>query len=222
MIAEDALDLGKRVFNIQQNIDETQKKIKEIKYHIDNMTEKQAKGYLNYRCDNCDSFHEWEDEIDESAIEEAKRHAQYKIKSYEHDMFHYMEHYETIMGEPYDIEYIVDKIVNNAMRKAVMSFDNNHRLKEMFNREKEQEKNVIVRTIKKLLSECEIAETKRGKFEIATCIMCVIANSPRFLNNHQKFKNTVLAKLNDFTVEIRNIRIDKTEYHSYVNKIRSY
>ena len=53
---------------------------------------------------------ELEEEIGEEieeAIEEAKRMAKHRIRVYEHDMFHYMEDYETIMGESYNIKYIV-------------------------------------------------------------------------------------------------------------------
>ena len=71
------------------------------------MTEKQSIFYLNYRCSSCDTYHEWEDDIDEDAIIEAKHMAEHKIKIYEHDMFHLMQDYESIMGESYNIKYFV-------------------------------------------------------------------------------------------------------------------
>ncbi len=229
MIAEDALDLGKRIFNIKKNIDEKQKKINKINNHIDNMTEEQAVHYLNYRCSSCDTYHECDlDELDEDgmeeAVEEAKHMAKYKIKIYEHDMFHMMEDYETIMGESYNIDYFVNNFVNNIMDEVIVFFEKEEYLKleEMFNSNEEQEKSVIVKTIKKLLNKCEIARTKLKKFEMATLIMCVIANSPIFLSKHERFKDTVLAKLNELSSQINNIRIDKTEYYKYIEKIRSY
>ena len=224
MIAEDALDLGKRIFNIKKNIDECQKKIDKIHYDINDMTEEEAIRYLNYRCSSCDTFHEWEDEIDESAIEEAERMAKHKILMWEHDMFHFMEDYESIMGESYNTDYIVNKLVNNVMNEAIISleFDKLNKIKKMFNNNEEQDKSLIVKTIKSLLSECENAKTKYKKFEITTCMMCVISNSPIFLSENERFKNTVLAKLNELSSQINNIRIDKTEYNNYIEKIRSY
>ena len=224
MIAEDALDLGKRVFNIKRNIDKCQKRIDKINSDINNMTEEEAISYLNYHCDNCDTFHEWEEEIDENAIAEATGMAKYQIKVCEHDMFHFMEDYETIMGESYNINYIVNKLVNNAINETIKSFqiDNYNKLKEMFNSNEEQEESVIIKTIKRLLNTCDITKTKLRKFEIATCIMCVISNSPTFLNNHERFKDTVLDKLNELSSQINDIRIDKTEYYNYIEKIRSY
>jgi hypothetical protein len=224
MIAEDALDLGKRIFNIKKNIDECQKKIEKINSDINDMTEEEAIRYLNYRCDNCDTFHEWEDEIDESAMEEAKRMAKYKIRMCEHDMFHFMEDYELIMGKSYNIDYIIDKLVNNAINESIKTLQIYHynKLKEMFNSNEEQDKSLIVKTLKNLLNECENAKTKFKKFEIVTCMMCVISNSPIFLSKHERFKDTVLAKLNELSSQINDIRIDKTEYYNYIEKIRTY
>ena len=224
MIAEDALDLGKRVFIINKNIDEKQKQINEINNHIDNMTEKQAIFYLNYRCSSCDTYHEWEDDIDEDAIIEAKHMAEHKIKIYEHDMFHLMQDYESIMGKSYNIEYFVNKFVNNIMDEVMVFFDKNKylRIKNLFNNNEEQEKSVIIQTIKNLLNACEIAKTELKKFEITTCMMCIIANSPKFLNEHERFKNTVLAKLVELSSQIQNINIDKTEYNDYIETIRNY
>ncbi len=224
MIAEDALDLGKRIFNIKKNIDECQKKIKKINSDINDMTEEEAIRYLNYRCTSCDTFHEWEDEIDESAIEEAKRMATYKIRMCEHDMFHFMEDYESIMGQSYNIDYIIDKLVNNAINESIktLQIDHYNKLKEMFNSNEEQDKSLIVKTVKVLLNECENAKTKFKKFEIVTCMMCVISNSPIFLSKHERFKDTVLAKLNELSSQINDIRIDKTEYYNYIEKIRTY
>lgn len=130
MIAEDALDLGKRVFIINKNIEECQKKIDKTNNHIDNMTKEQAVNYLNYRCSSCDTFHEYDlDELDEDgmeeAVEEAKHMAEHKIKIYEHDMFHLMQDYESIMGKSYNIEYFVNKFVNNIMDEVMVFFDKN-------------------------------------------------------------------------------------------------
>jgi len=229
MIAEDALDLGKRVFIINKNIEECQKKIDKTNNHIDNMTKEQAVNYLNYRCSSCDTFHECDlDELDEDgmeeAVEEAKHMAEHKIKIYEHDMFHLMQDYESIMGESYNIKYFVNKFVNNIMDEVMVFFDKNKylKIKNLFNNNEEQEKSVIVKTIKNLLNSCEIAKTELKKFEMATCIMCVIANSPKFLNEHERFKNTVLAKLVELSSQIQNMNIDKTEYNDYIEKIRSY
>jgi hypothetical protein len=53
-------------------------------------------------------------------------------------------------------------------------------------------------------------------------MMCIIANSPKFLNEHERFKNTVLAKLVELSSQIQNINIDKTEYNDYIETIRNY
>ena len=212
MIAEDALDLGKRVFAIENNISQREKKISCIQNHINNMTEEFALIY----------FHpDWEGEVDEEAIKEAKLIAESKIDRYKQEMEHFMEDYESIMGQSYNIDYIVDKLVNNAINESIKTLEYN-KLKEMFNSNEEQEKSVIVKTIKGLLNECEIAKTKFKKFEITTCMMCVISNSPIFLSNYERFKDTVLSKLNELSSQINDIRIDKTEYYNYIEKIRSY
>jgi hypothetical protein len=52
--------------------------------------------------------------------------------------------------------------------------------------------------------------------------MCVISNSPIFLSKHERFKDIVLAKLNELASQINDIRIDKTEYYNYIKKIRTY
>jgi hypothetical protein len=135
-----------------------------------------------------------------------------------------MEDYELIMGKSYNIDYIIDKLVNNAINESIKTLQIYHynKLKEMFNSNEEQDKSLIVKTLKNLLNECENAKTKFKKFEIVTCMMCVISNSPIFLSKHERFKDTVLAKLNELSSQINDIRIDKTEYYNYIEKIRTY
>ena len=52
--------------------------------------------------------------------------------------------------------------------------------------------------------------------------MCILSNSPRFLNNSERFKNVVLSKLDELTPYINTLSIDKTEYYNYIEKIRNY
>ena len=224
MIANDALELGKTVFNIKKNIKECQKEIDENNYDIDNMTIKQAKKYLICSCGRCIFPNEDEMEEDEmeEAMEEAIDRAHHELKRNKEDIFYMMKDYETIMGEPYNIDYITDNLVKNVIKQVLNNYNNYNEIKEMFNNNEEQEKDVIVKTIKKLLNECENGTTKINKFEIITCMMCVIANSPIFMNIHVNFKNTVLVKLEELSSQISDINYDKTEYYHYIEKIKKY
>ncbi len=227
MIAEDALNLGKRIFNIENNIKRKEKQISVIQRDLDNMEEEDiCLSYLTSYCPHCNVHHyqEWEGEIGEQAIKDARRIANDRIKMFEEQMFEYMEQYESIMGESYNIEYIVSELVDKLINEVMVSSENHqyNRIKYWFNNNEEQEKNVLVPTIKRLLDDCERTPTQIKKFQVATCIMCVISNSPTFLNNHERFKNTVLDKLNELSFQIDNLIIDTSEYYRYVEKIRCF
>ena len=223
MIANDALELGTKIFNIKKGIEECQKEIDENNYDIDNMTIEEAKKYLICSCGRCALLDVDldQDEMQE-AIEDAIDRAQHQLKINKEDIFYMMKDYETIMGEPYNIDYIVENLVKNVIKKVVQNYNNYNEIKEMFINNEEQEKDMIVKTIKRLLNECENATTKLDKFEIVTCIMCVIANSPIFMSKHINFKNTVLDKLEELSSQISEMIHDKSEYYKYIEQIRKY
>ena len=135
-----------------------------------------------------------------------------------------MKDYETIMGEPYNIDYISHKLVQDVIKEVIDNNNNNElkKIKKMFDDNEEQESNVIIRTVKKLLKDCEEATTEINKFKIVTCMMCVISNSPIFVNNHINFKNTVLTKLQELAGQISDLEYDKSEYYKYVEIIRNF
>lgn len=222
MIANDALELGKTIFNIKKEIKECQYEINKNEYDIDNMTLKKAKKYLVCQCGNCVLPEDLDDEEAMEAIEDAIHRAQSQLKTNKEDLYFMMKDYEAIMGVPYNLYYVVENLVKNVIREVVDEFNDYDQLKEMFNNNEEFEKSKVIKTIKKLLNECEEATTKINKFEIVTCIMCVIYNSPIFLNDHINFKNTVLLKLEELADQINNLEHDKSEYNHYIEKIRNY
>mmetsp|Transcript_14742 Transcript_14742/g.44368 ORF Transcript_14742/g.44368 Transcript_14742/m.44368 type:complete len:1072 (-) Transcript_14742:108-3323(-) len=65
----------------------------------------------------------------------------------------------------------------------------------------EEEKRFLVTVIKDLLSLCEIKRGKDNKAVIASNIMYVVGQYPRFLNAHWKFLKTVVNKLFEFMHE---------------------
>jgi len=223
MIANDALELGKKIFNIEKNIKECQKKMDENNYNINNMTFEEAKKYLICSCGHCNLYEDdlEQDEIEE-AIEEAIYRAENQLKKQKKDIFNMMKDYETIMGEPYNIDYISHKLVQDVIKEVIDNNNNNElkKIKKMFDDNEEQESNVIIRTVKKLLKDCEEATTEINKFKIVTCMMCVISNSPIFMNNNITFKNTVLTKLQELAGQISDLEYDKSEYYKYIEKIR--
>jgi len=65
----------------------------------------------------------------------------------------------------------------------------------------EDEKRFVVTVIKDLLRLCELKKGKNNKAVIASCIMYVVGQYPRFLRNHWKFLKTVVNKLFEFMHE---------------------
>ncbi|CEM16917.1 unnamed protein product [Vitrella brassicaformis CCMP3155] len=63
------------------------------------------------------------------------------------------------------------------------------------------EKRFVVTIIKDLLSLCEMKRGKENKAIVASCIMYVVGQYPRFLRAHWKFLKTVLLKLFEFMHE---------------------
>eukprot|EP00301_Raphidiophrys_heterophryoidea_P005281 c12235_g1_i3.p1 GENE.c12235_g1_i3~~c12235_g1_i3.p1 ORF type:complete len:901 (-),score=304.83 c12235_g1_i3:85-2787(-) len=66
---------------------------------------------------------------------------------------------------------------------------------------KDKEKNFLVTVIKDLLSLCEMKRGKDNKAVIASNIMYVVGQYPRFLQEHWKFLKTVVNKLFEFMHE---------------------
>jgi exportin-1 len=66
----------------------------------------------------------------------------------------------------------------------------------------QQEKTFLVRVIKDLLQLCEIKRGKEHKAVIASNIMYVVGQYPRFLRQHWKFLKTVIYKLFEFMHEL--------------------
>merc|ERR1719281_1213764 len=64
-----------------------------------------------------------------------------------------------------------------------------------------EEKRFLVTVIKDLLSLCEMKRGKENKAVVASNIMYVVGQYPRFLNNHWKFLKTVVFKLFEFMHE---------------------
>lgn len=67
--------------------------------------------------------------------------------------------------------------------------------------QEDREKRFLVNVIKDLLAMCEVAKGKDNKAVIATNIMYVVGQYPRFLNEHWKFLRTVVNKLFEFMHE---------------------
>mmetsp|Transcript_11133 Transcript_11133/g.38765 ORF Transcript_11133/g.38765 Transcript_11133/m.38765 type:complete len:1104 (-) Transcript_11133:194-3505(-) len=65
----------------------------------------------------------------------------------------------------------------------------------------EDEKRFVVTVIKDLLRLCEMKKGKNNKAVIASCIMYVVGQYPRFLRKHWKFLKTVVNKLFEFMHE---------------------
>ena len=65
----------------------------------------------------------------------------------------------------------------------------------------DEEKRFLVTVIKDLLSLCEKKKGKDNKAVIASCIMYVVGQYPRFLREHWKFLKTVVNKLFEFMHE---------------------
>ena len=206
-IANDALALGKSINTLENNISQLEKQISNNQNRIKNMIEV---------------------EIDEDLdLSQSKIFLEHKITRDKQMLQNYMKKYEFIMGIPYNIDYLINKVVDNAIKDALQILENlkYDKTNKFFNDNEEQERCVIKTTIIELLNECKNARTHIKKFTIATSIMCVISNSPVFVNDNKKFKKTVLLKMDELTSSINTytFSIDKTaEYYNYTEKIRNF
>lgn len=206
-IANDALALGKSINTLENNISELEKQISNNQNRIKNM------------------IHEWSNNLDEdSDLIETKIFLEHKITRDKQKLQNYMKKYEFIMGIPYNIDYLINKIVDNAIKDALQILENRKydKTNKFFNDNEEQESLVIYTTIQELLNECKNARTQITKFTIATSIMCVISNSPVYVNSNKKLKKAVLLKMDELISSINTFSGDKTEYYNYTEKIRNF
>ena len=65
----------------------------------------------------------------------------------------------------------------------------------------DEEKRILVQIIKELLTLSEKERTKDNKAIVASNIMYIVGQYPRFLNNHWRFLHTVITKLFEFMKE---------------------
>lgn len=72
---------------------------------------------------------------------------------------------------------------------------------DVFNPEIENSKFFFVTVLKDLLYLCELKKTKKNKAFIASNIMFIVGQYPKFLKNHWKFCKTVIEKLIEFMSE---------------------
>lgn len=68
--------------------------------------------------------------------------------------------------------------------------------------EEQQENQFLVTVIRDLLNLCEVTRGKDNKAVIASNIMYVVGQYPRFLRAHWKFLRTVVNKLFEFMHEL--------------------
>ena len=191
-IANDALALGKSINTLENNISQLEKQISNYQNCIKNMIEVEF-----YRT---------------------------RITRDKQKLQNYMKKYEFIMGIPYNIDYLINKVVDNAIKDALQILENRKydKTNKFFNDNEEQERRVIETTIQELLNECKNARTQIKKFTIATSIMCVISNSPVYVNSNKKLKKAVLLKMDELISSINTFSGDKTEYYNYTEKIRNF
>jgi len=69
------------------------------------------------------------------------------------------------------------------------------------NSDEETEKRFLVTVIKDLLGLCEVKRGKDNKAVVASDIMYIVGQYPRFLKAHWKFLKTVVNKLFEFMHE---------------------
>lgn len=77
----------------------------------------------------------------------------------------------------------------------------NNVLKSYIALDEETEKRFLVTVIKDLLGLCEIKRGKDNKAVVASDIMYIVGQYPRFLKAHWKFLKTVVNKLFEFMHE---------------------
>ena len=82
--------------------------------------------------------------------------------------------------------------------------------------DEQQENQFLVTVIRDLLNLCEVTRGKDNKAVIASNIMYVVGQYPRFLRAHWKFLKTVVNKLFEFMHELHpgvQVRADSTPCH---------
>jgi exportin-1 len=85
--------------------------------------------------------------------------------------------------------------------RFIICIENHVRLTSLFSADEETEKRFLVTVIKDLLGLCEIKRGKDNKAVVASDIMYIVGQYPRFLKAHWKFLKTVVNKLFEFMHE---------------------
>jgi len=207
-IAKDALTLGRKIDTLKKNIYYLQKNISNDQNFIKDMAA------------------QWRDRFDEDMdLIQTKIYLELKIVRNKQKIQDYMEEYDFIMDKPYNIDYLINKIIGNSIKDGLenQKYD---KLQKFFNENEEQQEDLIITTIRELLNESGKVRTKIKKFEIITCIMCVISNSPVYINKYTKFKNSILLKVGELESQINNLGYDfstnKIQYYNYIQKIKLF
>ena len=207
-IAKDALTLGRKIDTLKKNISYLQKNISNDQNFIKDMAA------------------QWRDRFDEDMdLIQTKIYLELKIVRNKQKIQDYMEEYDFIMDKPYNIDYLINKIIGNSIKDGLenQKYD---KLQKFFNENEEQQEDLIITTIRELLNESGKVRTKIKKFEITTCIMCVISNSPIYINKYTKFKNAILVLVDELESEINTLGYDfstnKIQYYNYIQKIKLF
>ncbi|KAJ2767457.1 Karyopherin transporter, partial [Coemansia nantahalensis] len=109
--------------------------------------------------------------------------------------------------DPKDMESIMVEKLNRQMDGSEWSWGNLNKLCWAIgsisgSMSEDQERRVLVTIIKDLLSLCELKRGKDNKAVVASNIMYVVGQYPRFLKAHWKFLKTVANKLFEFMHEL--------------------
>ena len=207
-IAKDALTLGRKIDTLKKNIYYLQKNISNDQNFIK------------------DIENQWTENLDENIdLIQTKIYLKQKIVRTKQKIQDYMEEYDFIMDKPYNIDYLINKIIGNSIKDGLenQKYD---KLQKFFNENEEQQEDLIITTLCELLKENGKVRTKIKKFEIITCIMCVISNSPVYINKYTKFKNSILLKVGELESQINNLGYDfstnKIQYYNYIQKIKLF
>ncbi|KAJ2224257.1 Karyopherin transporter, partial [Coemansia sp. RSA 518] len=109
--------------------------------------------------------------------------------------------------DPKDMENIMVEKLNRQMDGSEWSWSNLNKLCWAIgsisgSMSEDQERRVLVIIIKDLLSLCELKRGKDNKAVVASNIMYVVGQYPRFLKAHWKFLKTVANKLFEFMHEL--------------------
>ncbi|THG98585.1 hypothetical protein EW026_g3626 [Hermanssonia centrifuga] len=83
----------------------------------------------------------------------------------------------------------------------------------------ETEKRFLVTVIKDLLGLCEIKRGKDNKAVVASDIMYIVGQYPRFLKAHWKFLKTVVNKLFEFMHETHEVDLSPQQVHTFYEAV---